>query len=65
MTNCIDFTQSEHKQFSKRFENQYDIPDERYELWVQLYRSDADGKHKAVLEYTGIMLLNFVSCSTE
>uniref|UniRef100_A0A1X7SXY1 HTH CENPB-type domain-containing protein n=1 Tax=Amphimedon queenslandica TaxID=400682 RepID=A0A1X7SXY1_AMPQE len=25
-------------QFSKRFENGYDIPDERYELWVQLYR---------------------------
>uniref|UniRef100_A0A1X7TYL5 Uncharacterized protein n=1 Tax=Amphimedon queenslandica TaxID=400682 RepID=A0A1X7TYL5_AMPQE len=37
-----NFTQSEHKQFSKRFENQYDIPDKRYELWVQLYRSDVD-----------------------
>uniref|UniRef100_A0A1X7SLP9 DDE-1 domain-containing protein n=1 Tax=Amphimedon queenslandica TaxID=400682 RepID=A0A1X7SLP9_AMPQE len=33
-----NFTMSEHRQFSKRFENGYDIPDERYELWVQLYR---------------------------
>ena len=31
---------SEHRQFSKRFDNGYDIPDERYDLWVQLYRPD-------------------------
>ena len=31
---------SEHRQFSKRFDNGYDIPDEGYDLWVQLYRPD-------------------------
>ncbi|XP_019863382.1 PREDICTED: uncharacterized protein LOC109592358 [Amphimedon queenslandica] len=39
-----NFTMSEHRQFSKRFENGYDIPDERYELWVQLYRPNMQGR---------------------
>ena len=45
----VEFTQSEHKQFSKRFENDYDIPDERYELWVRLYNSDKIVEGKLLL----------------
>ena len=32
-TSKFDFTEEEHSQFSRRYENGYDLPDIRYEKW--------------------------------
>ena len=34
----VQFTEEEHHRFQKRYEEAYDLPDERYSLWLKYYK---------------------------
>ena len=37
----IDFTKKEHTRFERRFEEGYDLMDDRYKLWLERFHSDS------------------------
>ena len=38
------FTAEEHKKYTRRFEEGYNIPDVRYEQWINLYYPEEESK---------------------
>ena len=60
-----EFNDEELELFQKRFDECYDVPDERYTLWLKLYHPEAllSDAHASVDDYSQLQMYTFASCS--